>query len=406
MRLVSDFESEVTSMNKKWILASLSGLTLFLASCSSVPDPAGTEEQPVEQTDETDGEAAENNDSVVVETRIDDNYYRPLITEEGTYEPSQNRGITRSLNSNVNIKTFEEDLMRLSHKYFSTDNHYFQEGQLLPANLATSWLRRAEPLTEEQIEEGETILGLNPEDNGNQDPESRVPNYLSSILEQDFYIQTDDGIQLAGISIGLSLNSVDYYRNDQQQEQQQEISKEDLLREGQRIGSEIVSRMRQLEGVGTVPIMVGLYEQSTRDNFAGGVYISEGLSENGADSISNWNQVNESRLVFPVEGMQSAEGNSFANFKSKVENFFPNLSGITGVAHYVDDNLVSLQIEIVTQFYGKGEIIAFTQYLNEAANSYLSENLPIEIKVESLNGIESFLKRDAEETEFTTHVFN
>ena len=104
--------------------------------------------------------------------------------------------------------------------------------------------------------------------------------------------------------------------------------------------------------------------------------------------------------------MESAEGNAFANFKSEVENFFPNLSGVTGVAHYIEDNLVTLQIDIMTQFYGKGEIIAFTQYLNQAANTYLPENLPIEIKVESLNGIESFLKRESEETEFVTHIFD
>ncbi|WP_208560994.1 CamS family sex pheromone protein [Marinilactibacillus kalidii] len=387
-------------MNKKWLLTSMAGLAMFLASCDRLPNSDESDEQVSEQTEG--GEEAVDSTDTVVETRIDDNYYRPLITEDGSYEPSLNRGITRSLNSNVNIKTFENDLMRLSHKYFSTEDHYFQEGQFLPADLATSWLRRAEPLTEKQIENGETILGLNPEDNGSEDPESRAPNYLSSILEQDFYTKTDDGIKLSGISIGLALNSVEYYGDNQQQP----IPRDVLKREGQRIGSEVVSRMRQLDGVGSVPIMVGLYEQSTRDNFAGGVYISQGISQDGAEAVSDWTDLNEKRLVFPVEGMQSAEGNSFANFKSEVENFFPNLSGVTGIAHYVDDALVSLQIDIVTQFYGKGEIVAFTQYLNEAANAYLSENLPIEIKVESLNGIESFLKRDAGETEFNTHVFN
>lgn len=391
-------------MRKKMILSGLASVTLLLASCDVLPDPVGPDEETTEENDENTAQTTEDGDTVIIESRIDSDYYRPVITEEGTYAPSLNRGITRELNSNVNIKTFEEDLMRLSQRYFSTEDHFFQEGQFLPAGTVDSWLQRSRELTEEEIDDGEENLGLNPEDNGSTDPETRNPNYLSSVLEQDYYTQSEDGMELAGLSVGLALNSVDYY-GDQGQDIQ-EIPREELLEEGKRIADEVISRMREIEGLETVPITVGLYEQSTRDDFAGGVYISQGISEEGATSVSDWEAINEDRLVFPIEGMQSAEGNQFANFKSEVEKFFPNLSGVTGIAHYMDDNLATLQIEIVTQFYGKGEIIAFTQYLNQAANSYLAESLPIEIKVESLNGVEAFLNRESGETEFDIHVFD
>ncbi|API88918.1 hypothetical protein BKP56_06320 [Marinilactibacillus sp. 15R] len=391
-------------MRKKMILSGLASVTLLLASCDVLPDPVGPDEETTEENDENTAQTTEDGDTVIIESRIDSDYYRPVITEEGTYAPSLNRGITRELNSNVNIKTFEEDLMRLSQRYFSTEDHFFQEGQFLPAGTVDSWLQRSRELTEEEIDDGEENLGLNPEDNGSTDPETRNPNYLSSVLEQDYYTQSEDGMELAGLSVGLALNSVDYY-GDQGQDIQ-EIPREELLEEGKRIADEVISRMREIEGLETVPITVGLYEQSTRDDFAGGVYISQGISEEGATSVSEWEAINEDRLVFPIEGMQSAEGNQFANFKSEVEKFFPNLSGVTGIAHYMDDNLATLQIEIVTQFYGKGEIIAFTQYLNQAANSYLAESLPIEIKVESLNGVEAFLNRESGETEFDIHVFD
>lgn len=386
------------------VLSGLASVTLLLASCDVLPDPVGPDEETTEENGENTAQTTEDGDTVIIESRIDSDYYRPVITEEGTYAPSLNRGITRELNSNVNIKTFEEDLMRLSQRYFSTEDHFFQEGQFLPAGTVDSWLQRSRELTEEEIDDGEENLGLNPEDNGSTDPETRNPNYLSSVLEQDYYTQSEDGMELAGLSVGLALNSVDYY-GDQGQDIQ-EIPREELLEEGKRIADEVISRMREIEGLETVPITVGLYEQSTRDDFAGGVYISQGISEGGATSVSEWEAINEDRLVFPIEGMQSAEGNQFANFKSEVEKFFPNLSGVTGIAHYMDDNLATLQIEIVTQFYGKGEIIAFTQYLNQAANSYLAESLPIEIKVESLNGVEAFLNRETGETEFDIHVFD
>lgn len=386
-------------MKKNIKYVALAGLALFLASCDMLPDPVDPNESEIQEGEEPLEENGEvDEEPTIVEVQLDTDYYRPVITEEGTYEPSQNRGITTRLNSNINIKLFEDDLMRLSHEFFSTENHFFQEGQFLPGNLVSTWLQR-------QSEENEE--GLNPESNGSTDPGERVPNYLSSILEHNFYVQTEEGLQLAGISVGLALNSIDYYSAVQAGPTiEQEIDSDELLEAGQQIADEVISRMREIEGLGEIPIMVGLYEQAPRDDLSGGVYVARGISENGAAAITDWNSVNEERLIFPLEGMQSAEGNAFANFQSEVSNFFPNLSGITGRAHYVNEGLASLDIDIMTQFYGKGEMIAFTQYLNEAATTYLPDNLAIEIKVESLNGIEAFLQRDSGAESFNAHIFN
>jgi protein involved in sex pheromone biosynthesis len=385
-------------VNKKIGIIGMTGLALFLASCDMLPDPVDPAEQQVPENEEgTSEEDTASEDPNIVEIQVDSDYYRPVINEDGTYETSQNRGITTRLNSNINMKLFEDDLMRLAHEYFSTEDHFFQEGQFLPGNLAQTWLQR-------QSEDNEE--GLNPESTGN-DPESRTPNYLESILEHNYYVQTDEGLELAGVTIGLAMNTVDYYQAEQfGPTQEQEISSEELIQEGQRIADEVVSRMREMEGLGNVPIMVGLYEQATRDDLAGGVYVMRGLSDNGSGSVSGWTELDEERLIFPIEGMESAEGNAFANFQSEVSNFFPNLSGIVGRAHRVNEGLVSLEIEIMTQFYGKGEMIAFTQYLNEAATTYLPANVTIEIKVESLNGTEAFLQRNAGEDEFDAHIFN
>lgn len=371
-------------------------MVLFLVSCGILPDPIDPDEEVQEGEEGASEEDTAEEDPNIVEIQVDADYYRPVITEEGTYEVSQNRGVTTRLNSNINIKLFEDDLMRLSQEHFPTDNHFFQEGQFLPSNLAQSWLQRRSEDNEE---------GLNPEASGEGD--SRTPEYLESILEHNYYVQTDDGLQLAGVSIGLALNSVDYYQTEQfGPTSEQEIDQAEMIEQGQQIADEVVSRMREIEGLGEVPIMVGLYEQAAQDDLAGGVYVMRGISENGAGSVSGWEELNEERLIFPLEGMESAEGNAFANFQSEVENFFPNLSGITGRAHRINEGLASLEIDIMTQFYGKGEMIAFTQYLNETATNFLPDNVAIEIKVESLNGIEAFLQREADEDEFNAHIFN
>lgn len=402
-------------MRKQKLFSLLLANAFFLSACGFFPDPVDPDQPVQENLDQVeDGQSngLTEDDTSIVEVQIDSGYYRPVINEDGTYAPSQSRGITRNLNSNINIKTFESDLMRLSQKYFPTDTHFFQEGQFIPSDLINSWLRRQQPEdpdeeSEESEEEESVDLGLNPEATGSTDPSERNPNYLSSILEHNFYIQTDEGLELSGVSIGLALNSVDYYPAYQfGPTLEQEISTEELMQEGQRMSEEIVAQMREISGLEEVPIMVALFEQSRLDNLAAGTYIAEGISENGNTSISSWTAVNENRIVFPLEGMESAEGNNFANFRSEVEGFFPNISGITGVAHYIGDQLVHLQIDIMTQFYGKGEIIAFTQFINEAAVNYLPGDVPVEIRLESLNGMESFLYRDNDQEEYEVYIFN
>ncbi|SFC25013.1 Protein involved in sex pheromone biosynthesis [Alkalibacterium subtropicum] len=406
-------------MKKKSVLSLVIAQAVFLAACSAFPDstdpngPGQGESQTEEMVNQLD-----EDEVTTIEEQVDADYYRPVITEEGTYAPSQNRGITRSLNSSVNMRMFEIDLMRHSQTYFPTDNHFFQEGQYLSSDLVSSWLRREQlPQENENEEDGEEttepeeideqMQGLNPPEADSEEGEERVPNVLNSILEQNFYVQTDNGLELAGVSIGLALNSVDYYRLEQYGAvYQQDISREEVLEEGQRIGEEVASRIRNIEGLENVPVMIGLYEQSTQDDLAPGTFIAEGLVEDGEASVSDWTMINEDRIVFPLEGMQSAEGNNFANFRSEVESFFPNVSGVTGLGHYIEDQLMNLEITVTTQFYGKGEIIAFTQFLNEAGQTYLPGNVSTQINVESLNGMESYLNREADQEDYDVYIFN
>lgn len=385
-------------MKKKVLLRLIIAQALFLVACDNS----------IDSNDSSEANQGQENKETIIKEQIDSDYYRPVITEDGTYAPSKNRGITRSLNSNVNMRTFEVDLMRHSQPYFSVDDYFFQEGQYLSSELVTSWLRREEASEAESDEESDKQMqGLNPPANESEDAGERVPNILNSILEQNFYIQTENGLEFAGVSIGLALNSVDYYQLAQYEATyEQEISREKVLEEGQRIGNEVVSRIRNIEGLENIPVMIGLYEQSARDDLAPGTFIATGLSEKDQTEVSDWKKINEERVIFPLEGMQSAVGNNFANFKSEVENFFPNVSGVTRLGHYIENQLVDLEISVTTQFYGKGEMIAFTQFLNEAGKTYLPGNVPTQINVESLNGMESYLNRENDKKEYEVYIFN
>lgn len=369
-------------VKKQWL--SVLACSLILMACAGP------------QNDQSKNKSKEESKETLVTGETNDKYYRPVLDENGRYKTSKNRGITQEMNSPTNMNLIEKDLNRLAQAEFSPKDYLFQEGQYLPPDLVGSWLGRKSKDNEQ---------GLNPAASGKG--KERTPNYISTIVEYDFYKETKDGVKLAGMALGLGMNSVDYYPEYQYGPiLEQKISREDLLKQGKSMANTIVARTRQIEGVGKIPIMVGIFEQSAQDDLAGGVFLATGKSEKSSTSVSGWSNLNEKRLIFPLEGDNNAEGNAFSNFQSEVESFFPNISGVIGRAHYIDDSLAALNIEVTPHFYGRAEIIAFTQLLHQTAADYLPKEGSTEIVVESLDGVQAIIVRQAGEKEYRSHVLN
>lgn len=366
----------------------VSGAAMFLlASCG-----------PLSETQTTENTTNTGPEKVTVQTtqnQLSTDYYPALIVD-GKYQFSQNRGVSLSLNSTANIKDFEADLLDVAKNVFPTDQYFFQEGQVIDYDTTRLWLGRYSDSNPD---------GLNPTDNGSTDAATREPIYLEQILEQDYMIQNENGFELAGMAIGLAMNSVDYYKvNDVPMEQA--ISRDKLEEQAKAYANTIITRLRQTEGLENIPIVIGIYEQSAQDSPVGGSYLFEGVSTEGS-AIGEWITRNESKVVFPLQsGTQTEESSNFDNFKNEVQDFFPNLNGIVGEGKYVDGQLMSLEIDITTQFYGETEIIAFTQHVTDAAGRFLPQNIPVEITIESINGIESFLTRENDSQGFSYHIFD
>ncbi len=375
-------------MNKK-IIATLAATVFLLSACS---DPTGesTTTDPANPTGKT-------TKTTTTSHQLSNDYYKTVVNN-GSYQISKTRGSTLGLNSNFNLKAFETGLMSLSQLHFDTDNYYFQEGQYITDKMANNWLKRYSE---------ENKKGLNPEDNGKDEPTERTPYYLNSVLEQDYMIKKEDKYALGGISIGLSMNAIDYYQKVEfGADYETKISRDELLKQGKVMADKIVQQLREIDGVGNVPIAVGIFEQTPKDSLAGGSFIIEAVSEKGTTKVGNWKALNQKKVIFPLVEETSNELSNFENFKAEVENFFPNLSGVTAEASYTDEQLVKMKITINTQFYGESEIIGFTQYVADKATTFLPPNIPIEITIGSINGTESFMARKTGETKFYTHIFN
>ncbi|GHP14693.1 CamS family sex pheromone protein [Lentilactobacillus fungorum] len=329
-------------------------------------------------------------------------YYQGVI-KNGRYRTSKSRGVSVSQESNqFNIKGFENGLLNISKKEFSTKKYVFQEGQYLSTSQVENWLARKSK---------SNPTGLNPVKSKSTSPTRRNPIYLSQIDEQDFMVQNGKSLKLSAMTIGLAINSVDYYKKTQYgPTYQTSISSAEAEQHGKQIANQVLQRLRKKKALKNIPIVIALYRSASDDSLVGGNFFAYSLNDDSATKISKWTKVNQKNYVFPLQsnkkGPSTNDEDSFDNFKSTIQGFFPNLSGVTAQAQYTDGSLSGMNVDITTQFYSQTEIISFTQYIQNAAQKYLPANAPIDITVQSTEGIQSFLSRKANEKKFSAHIFN
>lgn len=333
---------------------------------------------------------------------ISSNLYEAMI-QDGKYKVSPQRGVSITNTNNMNdLMSFESGLLNYDHKVFGTDNYIFQEGQNLTKATVMSWLGRKSK---------DNPHGLNLEDNGSVDPNTRNPVILQQVIEHDFLIKKGSNYNLEGIVLGLSINSIDYYQKEQYGATFETKIKDEVGDKFARdVANKILERMRKMNGLGDVPIYVYVYREGPQDSLVGGQFILSAQAKSGKQ-FRNWTQINEKNTIYPTinneKPVNQKDADDFNNFKNNVQKFFPNLAGVIAQAHYEGNTLKGMTIKITTQFYGITEITSFTQYCATQATQYLPKEIPLEIDIQSANGsMLSFIARNPTDTGFYTHVFS
>ena len=99
--------------------------------------------------------------------------------------------------------------------------------------------------------------------------------------------------------------------------------------------------------------------------------------------------------------------NKFKTFRDAVISFFPDLSGVTGNAYYVDDQLQKLVLKVESNYYSKTEITSFVQYSAKQVESVF-KGVPgeIEVQVGSLGKQQAFIARKDGAEKIETYIFN
>jgi protein involved in sex pheromone biosynthesis len=365
-------------------------LLLLLSACA----PKFGEEEVVQKKNNKEQKA------VIPKYNISDSYYRVVLP----FKPSGARGeVVEDLNTRLDVDEFETGLMRVAQERFSPEDYLFQEGQYLDKETVKSWLQR---------QKGKENVGLNPPISGkgtNEEKNKKSPIYLASILEHDYLTKiSDDKVKLGGVVIGLALNSVHYYETEEGYPREVKIKDDVIEREGKRIAAEVLSRLRNMKGLKEVPITIALYKQAPRSSVIPGHFFAVTHVDEGSSTIDDWEAIKEEYYLFPSDEAEENHRDDwlkFNNFKSDIEEFFPNYTGVVGKGLYVNDQLQQLTINITMPFYGKAEVIGFTQYVTGLVMEKFPDYINVNIYITSTVGPESVIVRKAKADQPFVHIY-
>lgn len=332
-------------------------------------------------------------------TSTNDNSYNVLL-KNGKYLTSPISGLTANDNdNNVDERALESQLMNLSHNQFSTGKYVFQEGQELNQATVSDWLGRYSKSNKE---------GLNPEKS--KKGKSYSPIILDQILEQDYLTKNGSSYKLGGISLGLALNSVDYYnKKDGGPEYQTKISRNQQESFGKEAANKVIKRIRKQKGMKNIPILIGLFSKTSKDSLVGGNYFAYGIANANSSKINEWKTVSYRSQILPVVGnekaINSSDATAFSDFKSAIQDYFPNISGVTANVQYQNGKLSQMNITVTTQFYGYAQVESFTRLVASSAKKYLPTNAPIEIKITSVNDVQALIAKNSADDGYSVHIF-
>ncbi|WP_088103308.1 CamS family sex pheromone protein [Halalkalibacter urbisdiaboli] len=390
-------------MSRRFGIASLT-ILLFLTGCFPFLQPE-KEELELEELEE------EQTVEIVPQITTPENYYQSVLYD-GTYLHGESRGFGNAVVYNrLDLDQLEMGLTSVAQQYFEPDHYFFREGQFIKRDELNSWLKR--------YDADKNPTGLNPElgqGESMKEREESQPRYLSHILEHNYLVQNKNGnLELGGIVIGLSMNSVYNFRVEDDQGlyyfYETVIEEEAMKREGQKIANEIVSRLRsdnRDEGVlKNVPIVVAMFREQPRESVIPGHFFLKAIAEPN-NSLDRWQEINEQYYLFPSRDASTDvrnDADQFQRFKDEIQDFFDSYIGVVGKGHYVNNQLRELTIEIPIRYQGKAEIVALTQYTADRITQRFHENLKVTVYVTSVSGKrESMIVRNSKDEPFI-HIF-
>ncbi|PRO66228.1 CamS family sex pheromone protein [Alkalicoccus urumqiensis] len=399
-------------MSKKWMAAGAASF-LFLTGCMPSVEQPEEEVIVVEETEEE-----EEQEYVITPTiSTPDNYYRNVL-EDGTYVRSEARGTTAdAMQNRRDMEEFELGMMEIASSRFDQENYYFQEGNFLDGEEVNSWLRRFQP--EQVNEEGEVTSeatpGLNPQLADAEDEEAsmrQAPLVLSNVQEHNYFLGNDEeGVQLGGVVMGISVRSVYYFRTEDEDGglyfHEEPVEEEYALEYAREQAGVMLQRLRSREGLETVPVTFAIFREEPRGSVVPGTFEQVAHVDEGDMNIQGWETLNEQNFVFPssqARDAQPALSEAYSQFQSEVTDFFGQSVSLVGRGQYQDGTLDQMTVNVRMQTPGRPEVVAIAQFISGRLSSTFQTQAPVYVYLESVNGPEGVVVQYPGEEAFM-HIY-
>lgn len=371
----------VLKLKKFKTLSILLVATLALAACQN--DQADTSESAGSASQASSNNTEEQQSKT---SQLSTEYY-PSYINDGTYQVNGALGYQAGASSQANAENLQRGLYDLAKNIFATEDYSIQEGQVIGEEKTNEYLKAKSDKAPE---------GLNPSGANAETLDEFEPRYLNAIMEYDFVDQEGN---IAGISLGLGMNYSDTFTTESESEEV-EITSEQRIEQGKQIAEQLVADIRENEAYADTPIHVAIFENEESGDLGGGTFTTDAVSSSG-NSFGDWSTYNQDFIVYGVDDAPNEEDTvSFTRFRDQIQGFYPQLSGLSGVGYYQDNELQNVSIVINSQFDGHSEIIALSQQAISTASSVFNNNIEIQIQVVTADGVRALLTRSKDSDTF------
>ncbi|API91426.1 putative lipoprotein YerH [Virgibacillus pantothenticus] len=359
------------------------GALLLLTSCA----PNMNDEEVVQKKESN----SKEEQAIVPSYQLSAENYKMILP----FKPGKARGvIVGQVANRLDIDEMEEGLRRHSKEVYDPDKYLFQEGQYIDEETVINWIDALNPKKKEKA---------------SKEYHEKNPRYLSHILEQNYLVKNEENtVSLGGVSIGIAMKSTYQFKTEAGgPTYERNISQSEMMKQANKIAGKILENLREIEGLENVPVMMAIYREEDEASPVPGNFVAKTNIPADSSSVGEWESIGEKYVLFPSEEGKEKhfeDHELVTNFGKEIASYFPNYVGVIGEGFYVNDELQKMSIEIPIEFYGKGEVVGFTQYAYGLIQEMFPDHYAIEVKITSSDKLESLIYRKPGSKKPTVHI--
>ena len=316
------------------------------------------------------------------------------VSLRGNYQVLKNFGnnrgdIVNRIYNRLDINHIEIELMNLSQKHFPSSKYQYQEGNTIK-NIS-QWLNR----------ESMTPEGLNPAIDIQDEmdwseimqQEKDSPKFLAHIEDQE-YVNKDG--EIAGLSIGIVLNSIYYFDVKDEQGLKHfdsvDIKHSILKSKGKKVAEIILKRIREQDKLDNIPIFIALYIQSDKNSILPGHYYESTIIAEG-NQIKNWVDIDRRLVNITSKTFEEVDKGLYERIlyiKHDLVNYFNMNYSLTGNGLLEDSYIKELTLELAIDPMSYPNLVGLVQFLTTEV-LYLSREIPVTLTISSLDEIQALI---------------